>query len=244
MNKHKIYPLKLGTFGMNKSFMTWCHDPDVDVSDDFPVQFFYIEGPKENIIVDTGGPAQEINKYWFGGEDKQTFKEALSKVNITPEDIDKVIITHGHFDHVLNLRNCPNAKVYIQKEELKFAYSPHPLMRALYNPEFYRDVKFIQIEGDVEIVPGVKTVFLPGHTPGTQGVAVETAQGVSLITGFCCLDANFTECPEPFKDNWNNMIPIGVSCSTTQALDSMFKAKGLADIIIPSHGMELPEVIG
>ncbi len=241
---HKVHRLQLGTLGIDKSFMTYWHDCGVDLSETFPIQFFYIEGPEEKILVDTGGPAEENNKYWFGAKDIRTFEEALDSVSLKPEDVDIIILTHAHFDHALNIRKCPNARVYIQKEELKFSYSPHRLMRGIYDPAFFTGVKLIPIEGDVEIVPGVKAMSSPGHTPGTQSVAVDTKDGVALITGFCCIEENFRECPEPFKDNWNNTIPVGIATCATDALDSMLRARGVADIIIPSHGREIPDVIG
>nr|HID59411.1 N-acyl homoserine lactonase family protein [Desulfobacterales bacterium] len=243
-HEHKIHKLQVGTLGIDKGFMTYFHDYGTDLSNDFPIQFFYIEGPDENILVDTGGPAEENNKFWFGAKDIQSFEDALAKVNLKPEDIDIIICTHAMFDHMLNAQKCPNARVYIQEEELRFAYSPNPIIAGTYSKSYLRDLKFIPICGDQEIAPGVKAISLPGHSPGTQGVAVETKDGLAVITGFCCIEENFTECPEPFKDMWNNMIPIGIHTDPVLALESMNRVKGLADIIVPQHGMKIPEVIG
>ena len=241
---HKIHRLQLGTLGIDKGFMTYFHDYGKDLSADFPVQFFYIEGPEENIIVDTGGPAEENNKFWFGGKDIRTFEEALASVNLKPEDIDIIIASHLMFDHMLNAQKCPNARVYVQEEELKFAYSPHPILAGTYSTSFLRDLKFIPIRGEQEIVPGVRVFPSPGHSPGTQSIAVETKDGLAVITGFCCIEENFTECLPGFEDTWNNMIPIGIHIDPVKAWESQLRVKGLADIIIPQHGRKIPAVIG
>ena len=241
---YKVHKLQLGTLGMEKGLMTYFVDYGKDLSADWPIMFFYIEGPEEKILVDTGGPAELNNKFWFGGKDIRTFEEALTSVNLKPEDIDVIIATHFMFDHMLNAQKCPNARIYVQEEELKFAYSPHPIIAGCYSTSYLRDLKFIPIRGEQEIVPGIRVFPSPGHSPGTQSVAVETKDGLAVITGFCCIEENFTECPEPFKDAWNNIIPIGIHMDAAKAWESMNRVKGLADIIIPSHGMKVPDVIG
>jgi len=241
---YKIHRLQLGTLGIDKGFMTYFHDYGEDISADFPIHFFYIEGPEENIIIDAGCPAEVGNKFWFGAKDIRTFEEALASVNLKPEEVDIIIATHLHFDHVTNAQKCPNARVYVQEEELRFAYSPHPLLAGMYSASLLRDLRFILIRGDQEIVPGVTAIYAPGHTPGTQAVAVETKDGLAIMTGFCCIEENFTECPEPFKDIWGNVIPIGIHIDPVKAWESQLRVKGLADIIIPQHGRRIPDVIG
>lgn len=246
-HSHKIHRLQLGTLGIDKGHMTYFHDYGKDLSADFPIQFFYIEGPEENIIVDCGSPAEMNNQFWFNAVDIRTLEDALAIVGKTPEDIDIIIATHLMFDHMGNAQKFPNARVYVQEAELKFAYSGlNPIIGSCYSTHFLRDVKFIQVQGELEIVPGVRVWPSPGHSPGTQSVAVETAEGLAVMTGFCCIEENFSaeECPEPNRDAWNNMIPIGIHINALEAWESQLRVKGEADIIIPQHGRKIPAVIG
>lgn len=242
-NSHKVHRLQVGVCWADQGLMTYFHDYGGDLSDN-PIQFFYIEGPEENIIVDTGTPAELTNKMWRGGEDLMSFENALASVNLRPKDVDIIIATHLMFDHMGNAPKCPNARVYVQEEELRFAYSPHPILAGTYSCSYLTDLKFISFRGDMEIAPGVTALYAPGHSPGTQAVAVETKDGLAIMTGFCCNEINFTGCPEAHKEGWNNMIPIGIHIDPVKAWESQLRIKGLADIIIPQHGREIPDVIG
>ena len=120
----------------------------------------------------------------------------------------------------------PNAKIIVQKEELEFARNPHPLFSAIFRDEWYDGLDFEIIQGDKEIIPGVKALFTPGHTPGGQSVSVATEKGEAVIVGLCTLDDNFTDkgdiIPTPHTD------PL-------KAYDSIGRIREIADIIIPLH---------
>ena len=90
------------------------------------------------------------------------------------------------------------------------------------------EVSFDILEGDKEIVRGVKVLLTPGHSPGSQSVAIETEKGIALSTGFCCINENFIEGVWP-------VTPPGIHANAVQAYDSMLKVKEIADIIIPLH---------
>jgi glyoxylase-like metal-dependent hydrolase (beta-lactamase superfamily II) len=99
---------------------------------------------------------------------------------------------------------------------------------------FIEDVEFNELEGDAEILPGIRAVFTPGHSPGCQAVIVETQQGPAAITGFCCNKENFPErgpaiCP-------------GVHTDAIAAYDSIQKIKQMGGIILPMHELELKPI--
>ena len=191
---------------------------------------WYIEGPKENIIVDTGGKAETLSMLGFPAKDVQSPENALGKPGLKCEDIDIVVSTHLMFDHFEYAGKFKNARFVVQKDELDYACNPHPFMQYFYLPiqELLDKVNFEIVEGDREIVEGVKVLLTPGHSPGSQSVAIETEKGIALITGFCCINRNFIEGVWP-------VTPPGIHVNATQAYDSMLKVKEIADIIIPLH---------
>ncbi len=156
-----------------------------------------IVGGSHNILVDTSTPALR-NRLISG----------LRSRNLGPQDIDILICTHLHPDHVGNNDLFPNAIWYARQEE---------------NPEpFYRKVR-----NDVELIPGVRLIHTPGHTRGSMSVEVDTPAGRYIIAG----DAF------PTKDNFDKWCPPNINCDEGAALRSMKRIAYSADFIVPGHGM-------
>jgi glyoxylase-like metal-dependent hydrolase (beta-lactamase superfamily II) len=193
---------------------------------------FYLEGGDQKILVDTGMeefmvPPEAENET---GLKIMEFEEALATVNLKPEEVDIVIQTHLHNDHCENTHKCTEAKVYVQQAELDFFKAPHPIDHRYYS-DLLDDSEVIGLEGDAEIVPGVRVVLTPGHTPGGQSVAVETAKGTAIITGFCCNGNNFPSV--------GPAVAPGVHINAIEAYESAQRLKELGDILIPIHDIEV-----
>jgi len=243
MAKYEIVPLVLATIEVEKSKMMYLTDCGQTVT--LPTVSFYIRGADQNILVDTGASAElmlrcEPNQ---PATNIQSFEEALSKQGLRPEDIDIVIQTHLHHDHIGNTAKCTSARVIVQEAELTFALSPHPLFAGVYPGELLRGLRFQPVRGDTEVIDGIRVLLTPGHSPGTQSVAVETAKGTAIITGFCCIRETFEVSPATMavSPSWLIYTP-GCHTDALAAFDSTLKVKGLADILVPNHEPELREI--
>jgi len=101
----------------------------------FGSHVYLIKLKDKNILIDTDSPANRIE-----------LKEKLQKLDLKPEDIDIVILTHNHFDHTGNINLFKNAKIYGRKNEFKAK-------------------KIIDIDKlDIKELRVIKT---PGHTGGS-----------------------------------------------------------------------------
>ncbi len=231
-----IKPLLLGKMRMNLSLMTYMMNFPKEIW--VPIVCWYLRVGDRHVLVDTGAPAEMMRKYWYGEyEEIKTFAEALAAVSASAEQIDVVIQTHLHFDHCGNTPECRNAEVIVQADELQFAKNPHPLFLGSYLRGGALDgVKFREVEGDVELLPGVKLLKVPGHSPGTQAVAVETAAGTAVLSGFCAVAANFSP-PEKMRKVWPVLTP-GVHTDSLAAFASAVRVQEIADIVIPIHDLE------
>lgn len=234
-----IKPLFLGKHTASKGQFTYFVDWEKEIW--VANTLWYIKAADKNVLVDTGISEADMQKYLYGRayEHVKTFLEALESVNITPDDVDIVIQTHLHFDHCGHTALCKNAKVIVQEAELNFAYSPHALFSGSYNLGYLKDLHFHTINGDCQILPDIGVLLVSGHSPGTQAIAVDTREGLAVISGFCSIKDNFFP-PEKMRTKWPVLTP-GVSVNSLQAFDSALRVKGLADIIIPTHDVEMAQ---
>lgn len=245
MPEHVIRPIPLvknvGVSTYKMTHLVGCGSPQNRGS-----YVWYIEGPKEKILVDAGSSAQIPATGGAGTvmfpeghpEHIQTLEEGLGKFGLKPGDIDIILFTHLHEDHVQLAHKYPKAKMIVQKIELDFARNPHPTQTFTYQPKLLEGLKFDVVDGDTKIVDGVSVMLTPGHSPGGQSIVVETAKGKAVITGCCCIRQNF----EPPKELGVQVIPTGIHVDLFKCYDSLLKIKKIADIIIPLHDGEFLKV--
>ncbi|KAL5240031.1 hypothetical protein ACI65C_007441 [Semiaphis heraclei] len=162
-----------------------------------------IKGPK-NIIVDTMTP-------W----DRFKLLNAVEKQGILCEEIDYVISTHGHSDHVGNNNLFLNAK--------------HLVGRCVSHKQmYYDDSKFFNSDGVYEIDKNIQVISTPGHTLADVSVIVQTIKASIGIVG------DLFECEEDIMDEtiWLN------AGSENPILQKKYRKDILeqVDYIIPGHG--------
>ncbi|XP_061091185.1 metallo-beta-lactamase domain-containing protein 1 [Conger conger] len=157
-----------------------------------------LQGPKI-ILVDTGGP-------W----DRDFLLVRLKEKSIDPDDINIVVGTHGHSDHVGNLGLFPGATMVVGCDISQ---------GDLYLPNKLAEGEPYPIDEHVSILP------TPGHTGRDVSVLVKgTSVGTVLVAGDlfeCCTDG----------DTWREL-------SENPAVQEVNRQKALqtANVIIPGHG--------
>ena len=160
-------------------------------------------GGKQHVaLVDCGFRKGEwLNRYAFSGWEDPV--DVLAKVGFKPEDVEVILVTHMHFDHMGNFEAFPNAKLYIQLDEylgwseavclahqmeteeekawIFSSFDPEDLIRAAQGVSNGR-VKFIR--GDEEVLPGITAMLAKdSHTFGTQWFLVQTRNGPFVVAG-------------------------------------------------------------
>jgi N-acyl homoserine lactone hydrolase len=198
---------------------------------------WYIEGIKERILIDAGGSAEMMIRRGHSAEHISSPAEALRRVGITPDEINIIICTHLHNDHMALGHLYKNAKFIIQKRELEANFNPHPLEAPrCVSKSVLEGLDFQVIDGDTDIVEGVRALFTPGHTRGGQSVSVDTAKGKVIVSGLCTIRDNF-EPPEPVG-KLMPVIPPGIHLDAREAFDSLMRIKQEADMVVPLHDAE------
>lgn len=167
------------------------HLARLSVLDDveWPVHGFVVLHPSGAVLVDTGvGGPDEVLSDWRVVN--RTVADALADIDMSPSDISLVINTHLHFDHCGQNAVFSHAPWYVQRAEVERAQRESP---DLYEWFDFMNARFELLDGDAEVLPGLRVVATPGHTSGHQSVLVATADGTDVLIG----DAAYTSLQYP-----------------------------------------------
>lgn len=157
----------------------------------------------------------------------QTLVDQLQQINIQPEDIDIVGISHYHFDHTGQAADFPNAKLLIGAEDLKvLKQTPPPA--DIDTATLVDLAPWLEGSSPVETVSGDHDVFgdgsvtmidTPGHTPGSHSLLVRLPE-----TGAVLLSGDTVHFNEQITNN--NVPPFNTD--RAQSLASMDRLYGIA----------------
>jgi len=155
----------------------------------------YVETPDARVLVDTGAGnkgAPEVLAAWdLRNEGSPTrLEESLRHLGVEPGDVDIVLLTHLHFDHAGGatrrdgdriVPSFPRARHIVRRGEWEVARSGDRRVAAAYDPDDTRPLEMHGllelVEGETEVVPGVRLVDMPGHTRDHQGVLIDVGDG-------------------------------------------------------------------
>ncbi len=144
------------------------------------VNAFLIRHPGGPVLVDTGigPPHRDIDPSYR--PQRVSLDTALAAGGAQARQVQLVINTHLHFDHCGGNYRFPGIPIGVQGTEYEAAQT-----RGYTVPEWvdFPGAKYRLIRGDTEIVPGIRILSTPGHTPGHQSVVVTTSEGAVAIAG-------------------------------------------------------------
>jgi N-acyl homoserine lactone hydrolase len=216
MKDVKIYPLDLGNVTVDQSLNTY----RIGMGTEAPGKYgcYYIEADGKKVLVDSGPPSPEHVAKWHKefkaqiASDQQSMIQLEKQLNVKPEEIEVILLTHLHWDHAYHLERYPNAKIYVSKVELNFALNPLPPFFFSYEnwqtgltPFFIPSIpKMVQMDMvPLKITDHISMIPTPGHCPGHMAVVVEADKGPYVLAGdaiFC--QENLMPMPErrlPFR---------------------------------------------
>jgi len=144
--------------------------------DRMPVYVHLIDHPDGRVLVDTG--MTELHPLLA---DMDPRLRPLSEQDIDLAAIDIVVNTHLHGDHCGGNHLFTGRPIYVQRTELEDARgSDDYTIREWLEPP---GVRYVPVDGELELLSGIRLVPAPGHTAGTQVVVVETGGRPIVIGG-------------------------------------------------------------
>jgi glyoxylase-like metal-dependent hydrolase (beta-lactamase superfamily II) len=129
------------------------------------------------LLIDTGvGPRPRT----FVPEPEAQLLDELARRGVAPEDVDLIVHTHLHVDHVGWDGAFPNARYVVHEDDWAFFMSEASLAERPHLREKVRPLTNVErVNGETEIVPGVHLLPTPGHTPGHMSLRI----GSTVVLG-------------------------------------------------------------
>jgi glyoxylase-like metal-dependent hydrolase (beta-lactamase superfamily II) len=137
---------------------------------------------------------------------RPAIKLSFRQIGVFMKDVDTVVLTHPHHDHMENLDLFPNAEVLVHSGG---EASPDHTV----------------VEGDRRISEGVELVHTPGHTWDSMSVFVRGDLNYAVVG-----DAI------PLEDNFRKKVPPRFNIGEDTAMKSIKTIANFADVIVPGHG--------
>ena len=208
---------------------------------------FVIRTPRHLILVDTCGgndkPRPQKPRYHMNN---WPYLDRLVAAGVQPEEVDFVLCTHLHVDHVgWNTRmvdgrwlpTFPNAKYLFAKDEWAFWEEEYKTERYTDDP-YYEDSILpvieagaaVMVDGDHTIDDWVHLSPTPGHTPGHVCVHIEAGGKNAVMSGDLMHHA--LQCAEP---DWSSCFCVDPAASTATRREFLATHAGTSTLVMPAH---------
>ncbi len=248
---YEIYALKFaGPLKSKLAMLLWMEGWDEEIERNYYI--WVIRGQGEIVVVDAGmrvalADERKVHNYVDP-------VQVLKRLGVRESDVKKVILTHLHYDHAGGIDRFadafPDATFFVQEEEFDFwLHNPiakrGPFARVsdetanLALAKLNDRGRVRQVREDTDIMAGIRLLLAPGHTPGLQVVAVNTALGTAIVGSDCA----------PLSRNYKEDNPSAFITDMVSWLESYDKVRNQAssvDLIFPGHDAQLltkyPEV--
>ena len=191
---------------------------------------------ERTVVVDSGFNAEVAAKR--GREYLRCPTKGLREIGVDCERVSCVVLTHLHYDHVGNLEKFPAATFVVQREEMAFwtgRYAGREHFRHTVEVEDVIDLvrenyegRLRFVDGDEEIVAGIKVYLAGGHSAGLQVVRVETEKGYVVLAS----DATH------FYANLEEDRPFSIVHDLSRMYGAFDLARSLAGspaLVVPGH---------
>src|SRR5579859_5049864 len=130
-------------------------------------------GDGKNVLIDSGYPADYASRPGSAPIERgKNVIEQLAELGLQPGDINLLVCTHFDVDHAGFNDAFTQAELIVQREHYELARGGHPRFAGARPHWDHPALRYRQIDGDTELLPGLTLLETSGHTPGHQSVLV------------------------------------------------------------------------
>ncbi|MFC5952775.1 N-acyl homoserine lactonase family protein [Pseudonocardia lutea] len=188
---HEVLAVRYGTRIARRSETFLNHHVYGEPDSELPMDYFFwvVRDGHRTVVVDCGFGAEA------GARRRRTMLvdpvDALRGLGIEPEAVDRLVVTHAHYDHIGNLDRFPAAEIVLARRELEFwtgpyagrlqfAHSTEPDELGLL-AKAADDGRVRLVEDTLDLAPGFELVVVGGHTPGQLVAQIATDGGAVVL---------------------------------------------------------------
>jgi N-acyl homoserine lactone hydrolase len=145
-----------------------------------PVHAFIVLHPRGPLLFDTGLGAEDSTFDPLLTPVRRPLEEALRAHKLSPTDFTAVVNCHLHYDHCGGNPLFPGIPTFIPGTDLQAGQN---LGFYLHGRVEYPGVDLRHLEGEHELLPGLRIIPTPGHTPGHQSLVIDDAEAPVILAG-------------------------------------------------------------
>ena len=229
----KLYRVDCGHSLANDESV-WTPGENVGKSIEFSSTCWLIKAGKNWVLWDTGVPQSALNdpKGWSTLPKlivyhlDKTITSQLADVGLKVADINYVVVSHTHGDHIGNVALFPDLKIVMQRAEHSWIYSPDGTndnvnqLKALARKLMGAPKDLQLIDGDTDLFGdgSITLISTPGHTPGSQSLLVHLTN-----SGFIVLSGDVAHSERNFE---KDIVP-SLNTDKAASIASMEKVRGI-----------------
>jgi glyoxylase-like metal-dependent hydrolase (beta-lactamase superfamily II) len=145
-----------------------------------PILAYFVAHPDGGILFDAGvAPLDDETEAYYRPHRVELI-DALEAAGRALSDVRVVVPCHLHFDHVGDLDQLFGRPVVVQRTELEAAKAPGYTVPRLAEDD---GIAWEAIDGEEELMEGIRILPTPGHTGGHQSLVVRADEGTVVLAG-------------------------------------------------------------
>lgn len=245
--RYEVFAVRYGTRTMRRSEAFYRYSVYGEADGDQAIDYFFWVLRSDDAIwlVDCGFDPEEGRRR--GRTVLVDPLDALASLGISPTEVSEIIISHGHYDHIGNLRRFPSATLTIARSELDLWTGPLAVRAQFAEPTTPGELAYLAeiatserlrlVDGPTPLAPDLRVLPVGGHTPGQLVTVVEGGDRPIVLASDSLHFYEEMDRDRPFAI-------LSDLAATYRAYDTLRELEASGSMIVAGHDPDLAARVG